>query len=68
MTDDAIADLQSRLSYQQASIDELTQYSLQQAQQIQALRKAVEQLQLQLRSLAEQVEPTEAIDPPPPHY
>jgi uncharacterized coiled-coil protein SlyX len=68
MTDDAIVDLQTRLSHQQVEIDELTQHSLQQAQTIKALLKVVEELQAQMRVIAEKVEQGEIVDAPPPHY
>lgn len=68
MSDEAIADLQSRLTYQQASIDELTKQSLAQQQQIELLITAVEQLGNQLQDLAEQRGTGEIVDAPPPHY
>jgi len=68
MDERVIEDLQTRLSYQDASIDELTKHSLAQQKQIDLLTLQLTQLQLQLRQVAESVSQGEIIDAPPPHY
>ena len=67
-TRDAVADLQSRLTHQQAEIDELTRQSLVQQRQIDELILHVQRIQAQLRELADSAGQTEIVDPPPPHY
>ncbi len=65
--DETIVALQERIAHQEAAIDELTRQSLAQDERIAALVRRVEQLEQQLRELAEQV--GERIeDAPPPHY
>ncbi|HHI77448.1 MAG TPA: SlyX family protein [Gammaproteobacteria bacterium] len=59
--------LQERIAHQEAAIDELTRQSLQQEERVRALLRRVEQLEGQLRELAEQVGP-QVEDAPPPHY
>ena len=58
--------LQERIAHQEAAIDELTRQSLQQEERVRALLRRVEQLEGQLRELAEQVGP-QVEDAPPPH-
>lgn len=68
MSDDAIVELQSRLSHQEAALDELTRLGLTQQRQIAELIDHVARLQSQLRDLAERGGHGEVPDAPPPHY
>ena len=68
MEDRVIEDLQARLSYQEVSIDELTRHSLAQQKQIDLMTLQLEQLQVQMRQVAESVSQGDIVDAPPPHY
>lgn len=60
--------LESRLMHQEATIDELTRALLEQEQQVNLQKKAIEMLERQVRSInpASIMHPGE--EPPPPHY
>ena len=68
MSEQAIEDLQTRISYQEASIDELTKHSLAQQKQIDLMALQIAQLQAQLQQVAEVISEGGATDVPPPHY
>ncbi|HKJ09363.1 MAG TPA: SlyX family protein [Gammaproteobacteria bacterium] len=63
-----ITDLEVRLSYQEAAIDELTRTTLAQQQAIESLRAEVEQLKSLLRELAPSAVAPASEETPPPHY
>lgn len=63
-----IADLEVRLSYQEATIDELTRTSLNQQEAIEDLRAELEQLKSLLRELAPSAVAPVSEETPPPHY
>ena len=63
-----ITDLEVRLSYQEAAIDELTRTTLAQRQAIESLRAEVEQLKSLLRELAPSAVAPASEETPPPHY
>lgn len=63
-----IADLEVRLSYQEAAIDELTRTNLTQQQIIEDLRAELELLKSLLQELAPAAVAPAAEETPPPHY
>ncbi|MGA7802398.1 MAG: SlyX family protein [Gammaproteobacteria bacterium] len=63
-----ITDLEVRLSYQEAAIDELTRTTLGQRQTIEALRAELEQIKSLLRELAPSAVAPVSEETPPPHY
>jgi SlyX protein len=65
---DAITDLQIRLTHQDDALQELTRTVLQQQRQISDLQAQVEQLKTQVRELTPPQFASAAAEPPPPHY
>ena len=65
--DKRILELEERLAYQDAAIDELTAQSVRQQRLINELIGHVEKLQTQVRQLAENGA-GEVPEAPPPHY
>ena len=65
---DAITDLQIRITHQDDALQELTRAMLQQQRQISELQTQVEQLKTQLRELTPPQFAPAATEPPPPHY
>jgi SlyX protein len=65
---DAIIDLQTKLSFQDDLLEELNLVVTDQQHHIMRLESALESLRVQVKTL--QVDPTsgEATEPPPPHY
>lgn len=64
----AIIDLQIRLSHQENHIQELDKVIYQQQQQIDALQTSIARLEKHLRSLTEANILSPGDDNPPPHY
>jgi SlyX protein len=64
----AIIDLQTKLSFQDDLLEDLNQVVTDQQHHIMRLESALESLRVQVKTL--QVDPTsgEATEPPPPHY
>ena len=65
---DRIADLETRLVHQEATIDELSTVVAKQANLVELLREQVRRLSGQMGELAEVVSEKTPDDPPPPHY
>lgn len=63
-----LTDLQTRLAFQEDSIEELTRTVARQAQEMNELRHELEGLQRQLRALTPSNIASEAEEKPPPHY
>jgi len=65
---DAIIDLQTKLSFQDDLLEDLNLVVTDQQHHIMRLESALESLRVQVKTL--QVDPTsgEATEPPPPHY
>lgn len=65
---DQIEDLQTRISYQEASIDELTRTVTEQQRRLAELTHMVEQLRQQVRDLSVSSPGQSQDHEPPPHY
>ncbi|MEJ2686244.1 MAG: SlyX family protein [Gammaproteobacteria bacterium] len=63
-----ITDLEVRLSYQEAAIEELTRTTLSQSQAIEGLRAEVDQLKSMLRELTPSAVAPASEETLPPHY
>lgn len=66
--DDKIIDLESKLAFQDQTINELNEVITDQQQQLDQLREEIRLLNLRMTSLAEQSNVAEEKEPPPPHY
>ena len=68
MSDDPeIIELQTRIAFQDGTLQELSDVIARQQQAIEALQKELEELRCQLRTL-QPSEVTGGSEPPPPHY
>ena len=65
---DAIEDLQTRLSYQDAALQQMSDEIANQQKQITDLLNEVEQLRRELRAMTPSMVTSPADEPPPPHY
>ena len=63
-----IETLESRLTYQEASLDEMIRTLLRQEQLVNKQLQAIETLQGQLQSLTDAGVASPGDEPPPPHY
>jgi SlyX protein len=63
-----IETLQTRLTYQESAIQEMSDEIANQQRQITALLNDVEQLRRELRSMTPSMVAAPADEPPPPHY
>jgi SlyX protein len=66
--DNAIIDLQTKLSFQDGLLDELNQVVTNQQQHIMRLESALGTLQTQVKTLQTDNPSGESAEPPPPHY
>ena len=66
--EDKIIDLESKLAFQDQTINELNEVITDQQQQLDQLREEIRLLNLRLTSIAEQSNVSEEKEPPPPHY
>jgi uncharacterized coiled-coil protein SlyX len=63
-----IEDLQSRVTHQEASIEELTRAQVVQESRLRELERQLEQFRILLRAVYEQSGEPPVEDTPPPHY
>ena len=63
-----IIDLQSKLAFQDETINELNEVITDQQSQLDQLREEIRLLSLRIASVAESSGGTEEKEPPPPHY
>lgn len=63
-----IIDLQSKLAFQDETINELNEVITDQQNQIDQLREDIRLLNLRIVSVAESANVSEEKEPPPPHY
>ena len=63
-----IETLETRLTHQEASLDEITRTLLRQEQLVNRQLQAIETLQGQLQTLTEAGVASAGDEPPPPHY
>lgn len=63
-----IEDLQSRVTHQEASIEELTKAQVVQEARLRELERQLEQFRILLRAVYEQSGEPPVEDTPPPHY
>lgn len=63
-----IIDLQSKLAFQDESINQLNDVITDQQNQLDALREEIRLLSLRIASMAEASNVSEEKEPPPPHY
>jgi len=63
-----IIDLESKLAFQDETINELNEVITDQQQQLDQLREDIRLLSLRIASVAESSGTTEEKEPPPPHY
>lgn len=63
-----IIDLESKLAFQDESINELNDIITDQQQQLDQLREEIRLLSLRMTSVAESTVNSEEKEPPPPHY
>lgn len=68
MMDDAIVDLQMKLSFQDGLLEELNTVIISQQQQIDHLQLAIETLKVQIGSLQSALPSSSEADEIPPHY
>jgi len=65
---DQLTDLQTRLAFQEESIDALNATVAQQAQKISELQQAFKEVAKRLHSLSDAHTASDAEETPPPHY
>ena len=63
-----IIDLESKLAFQDETINDLNEVITDQQQQLDQLREEIRLLNLRISSVAENSSVSEEKDPPPPHY
>lgn len=63
-----IIDLESKLAFQDETINELNEVITDQQQQLDQLREEIRLLNLRISSVAENAAVSEEKEPPPPHY
>ena len=63
-----IIDLESKLAFQDETINELNEVITDQQQQLDQLREEIRLLALRIASVAQSSTGTEEKEPPPPHY
>ena len=66
--DETIIDLQTRLAFQEDAIDQLHLALARQQQEIDGLRRLVEQLRLRVSEFTPALVGNAHDEPPPPHY
>lgn len=66
--ENTIIDLQSKLAFQDETINELNDVITDQQSQLDQLREEIRLLNLRIASVAEASNITEEKEPPPPHY
>jgi len=66
--DNAIIDLQTKLSFQDGLLEDLNQVVTDQQQQIMRLESALDAVRVQVKTLQTDNAPGESKEPPPPHY
>jgi len=66
--DNAIIDLQTKLSFQDGLLDELNKVVTDQQQQIMRLESALDAVRVQVKTLKTDNTPGDETEPPPPHY
>ena len=68
MTDDRLADLESRFAFQEDTIERLNEIVVRQQRQIDGLVAALDELGRQLRNLQQSQVAELSQETPPPHY
>ena len=68
MMEEKLIDLESRIAFQDQTIDTLNQVVTQQQSQLDNLTEEVEQLRGRLKALAPSPLDSNEPEPPPPHY
>ena len=63
-----IIDLESKLAFQDETINELNEVNTDQQNQLDVLREEIRLLNLRISSVAEASNVSEEKEPPPPHY
>lgn len=63
-----LIDLQSKLAFQDETINELNEVITDQQNQLDTLREEIRLLNLRITSVAESSNVSEEKEPPPPHY
>jgi len=63
-----IAELESRVAFQEHTLNELNDVIVDQSARIDQLTRSIEQMKSQMRSLASNDVVSESAEPPPPHY
>jgi SlyX protein len=66
--ENAIIDLQTKLSFQDDLLDDLNQVVTDQQQQIMRIESTLDALRVQIKTLQTDNTPGEAKESPPPHY
>lgn len=66
--EDKIIDLQSKLAFQDETINDLNEVITDQQHQLDKLREEIRLLGLRISSVAETSSVSEEKEPPPPHY
>jgi SlyX protein len=66
--DNAIIDLQTKLSFQDGLLEDLNQVVTDQQQQIMRLESALDAVRFQVKTLQADNTHGESKEPPPPHY
>jgi SlyX protein len=66
--DDALTDLQARLTYQEDDLKHLGETVMRQQRELDELRRELERLTAMVRDLAPSQVGERAEEPPPPHY
>jgi SlyX protein len=68
MSEQRFADLETRLAYQEHTIDQLDQALAAQQQRLEVLESLCEELARRVRELTDPVGQSSAVDERPPHY
>jgi SlyX protein len=68
MNEDRLIELETRLSFQETTVNELNDIITRQQQQLDILQAAIQQLHERIKSMSEEGIRNPADEPPPPHY
>jgi SlyX protein len=66
--EDKIVDLETKLAFQDETINELNDVITDQQNQLDELREEIRLLNLRIVSIAESTPNSNEVEPPPPHY
>lgn len=68
MNEERLTELETRVAFQESTINELNDVVTQQQEKLEILQGAIQELFARMKSMSEEVVRDPADEPPPPHY